>query len=142
MVPPSGMSVSSDAFRSASASKPSYFLMARGNTSVRKIQVWFMPIETWAGTSSPLFSALYRRTMSLVTSPSPGARLAAGVSCAATASPVKIRFGVVPEGPIELAPLAVARAVADEGLPLQVLLLGLAQEHRDVGVVAGVQDYV
>src|SRR6218665_32346 len=124
MVPPSGMSVSSDAFRSASASKPSYFLMARGNTSVRKIQVWFMPIETWAGTSSPLFSALYRRTMSLVTSPSPGARLAAG------------------GGSLGLFQWGVAGGVADEGLPLQVLLLGLAQEHRDVGVVAGVQDYV
>jgi hypothetical protein len=35
MVPPSGMSVSSAALRSASGSTPPYFLMARGSTSVR-----------------------------------------------------------------------------------------------------------
>ena len=34
MVPPSGRSMSSAALRSASASMPPYFLMARGSTSV------------------------------------------------------------------------------------------------------------
>ena len=49
---------------------------------------------------------------------------------------------VVLEGLDQLVDLAVAGAVADQGRELQARLLGLAQEQRDVGVVAGVQDDV
>ena len=53
-----GMSVSSAALRSASGSTPPCFLMARGSTSVRKIQDWLKPIEACGGTSAGPFSAL------------------------------------------------------------------------------------
>ena len=86
MVPPTGMSVSSAAWRSASASTPPYFLIARGSTSVKKIHDWLKPIDTCGGTSSPFTSALYRLTISAVTAPRPGARDFGSSSCAATGS--------------------------------------------------------
>jgi hypothetical protein len=49
---------------------------------------------------------------------------------------------VVAEGLAQLVDLAVARAVADDRLELEALLLRLAQEQRDVRVVAGVQQHV
>ena len=51
------MSVSSAALRSASASKPPYFRIARGSTSERKIQVLLNPMETCGGNSPGPFSA-------------------------------------------------------------------------------------
>src|SRR5436190_10116655 len=48
MVPPSGMSTSSAALRSASGSTPPYFLMARGRTSVRNRYVLDAAMPTWA----------------------------------------------------------------------------------------------
>ena len=47
-----------------------------------------------------------------------------------------------PEGVAQLVDLAVARAVADQHLEAQAGLARLAQEQRDVRVVAGVQDNV
>ena len=49
---------------------------------------------------------------------------------------------VVLEGLDQLVDLAVAGAVADQRRELQAGFLGLAQEQRDVGIVAGVQDHV
>src|SRR6267378_450235 len=49
---------------------------------------------------------------------------------------------VVAEALAQLVDLAVPGAVADHGLELQALLLRLAQEQRDVGVVAGVEQHV
>src|SRR5207244_173241 len=49
---------------------------------------------------------------------------------------------VVAEALAQLVDLAVPGAVADHRLELQALLLRLAQEQRDVGVVAGVQQHV
>ena len=49
---------------------------------------------------------------------------------------------VVAEGLAQLVDLAVAGAVADDHLHLEALLLRLAQEEGDVGVVAGVQQHV
>src|SRR6266480_3108685 len=49
---------------------------------------------------------------------------------------------VLAEALAQLVDLAVPGAVADHRLELQALLLRLAQEQRDVGVVAGVQQHV
>src|SRR6266446_3819704 len=49
---------------------------------------------------------------------------------------------VVAEALAQLVDLAVPGAVADHRLELQALLLRLAQEQRDVGVVAGMQQHV
>ena len=46
------------------------------------------------------------------------------------------------EGLDQLVDLAVARAMTDQRVELQAGFLGLAQEERDVGIVAGVEDDV
>src|SRR5256885_1747277 len=49
MVPPAGMSTSSAALRTASASKPPYLSLATGSTLLRSTQVWLKPIEQRGG---------------------------------------------------------------------------------------------
>jgi hypothetical protein len=51
-------------------------------------------------------------------------------------------FHLVAEGFLQLVELAVARAVADVGAHAKTLLLRLAEEEVDVGIVAGVEEHV
>ena len=52
------------------------------------------------------------------------------------------QVGVIFEGGKQLVKLTVTSAMANQGIPLQTLLFGLAQEQSDVGVVARVQDHI
>ena len=48
-VPPSGMSISSEALRMESGLRSPYFLSARGATLFNRIQVWPKPWVAWVG---------------------------------------------------------------------------------------------
>ena len=52
------------------------------------------------------------------------------------------QVGVIFESGKQLVKLTVASAVTNQGIPLQTLLFGLAQEQSNVWVVAGVQDHI
>ena len=57
-------------------------------------------------------------------------------------SVLKTVVDVAAEAFLQLLVDAVARAMADQGAELQPLLARLAQQQRDVGIVAGVEDHV
>src|SRR3954469_19877528 len=135
------MSVSSAALRSASGSKPPCFLIARGSTSDKKIQAWLKPIETCGGTS--------RARLGLVALDHLGGEVRdARLQGLWIEQLRRDRIDVVEiihvlaEGLDQLVDLSVARAVSDHRGKLQAGLLRLAQEQRDVRIVARVQDHI
>src|SRR5262245_22748593 len=129
MVPPGGMSTSSAALRTASASKPPYFSLATGSTLLSRTQVWLKPIEQVGGAGLGLVAIDH----DLGQVAEPGRERGGIEQLRRHRIDVAEIVDVLAEGLPQLVELAVAGAVAGQEAGAQAALARLPQEQRDVG---------